>query len=115
MKPALAAIFILGGSVLSAENGIQSRIDAASAAGGGVVRLEAGVHVSPALRMKTGVTLHLAKGAVLQADTDLSAYAATEGHAFILADGCRRVEIAGGDLAVGNRSEAGKTVKGTGR
>lgn len=95
MKPALAAIFILACSVLSAESGIQSKIDAASAAGGGVVRIGAGVHVSPALRMKTGVTLHLEKGAVLQADTNLSAYAATEGHAFILAEGADRVAIEG--------------------
>ena len=65
------------GFSLTAED-IQSRIDAAFASGGGVVRISPGLHVSSALRLKTGVTLHLEKGAVLRADTNLCAYEARE-------------------------------------
>ena len=79
---------------LAAED-IQSRIDAAAALGGGVVRVSSGLHVSPALRLKTGVTLHLEKGAVLRAETNLCAYAINEGHAFILAESADRVAIEG--------------------
>ena len=79
---------------LTAED-IQSRIDAAAASGGGVVRVLSGLHVSPALRLKTGVTLHLEKGAVLRAETNLCAYAINEGHAFILAESADRVAIEG--------------------
>ena len=79
---------------LTAED-IQSRIDAAAASGGGVVRVSSGLHVSPALRLKTGVTLHLEKGAVLRAETNLCAYARNEGHAFILAESADRVAIEG--------------------
>lgn len=92
---AAALVFVFAGFVLNAGDDIQSRIDAASAAGGGTVRIGAGFHVSPALRLKTGVTLHLEKGAVLQAETNLSAYAANEGHAFILAESADRIAIEG--------------------
>ena len=82
------------GFSLTAED-IQSRIDAAFASGGGVVRISPGLHVSSALRLKTGVTLHLEKGAVLRAETNLCAYALNEGHAFILAESADRVAIEG--------------------
>ena len=48
------------------EAAIQARIDAASAAGGGVVNLPAGRHVVGQLDLKSGVELHLEKGAVLE-------------------------------------------------
>ena len=44
---------------------IQQAIDTASAAGGGVVSLLAGRHVSGGLHLKSGVELHLAQDAVL--------------------------------------------------
>ena len=45
---------------------IQSRIDAASAAGGGRVVVTRGVHPCGTLHLKSGVELHLEEGAVLQ-------------------------------------------------
>ena len=80
---------------------LQALIDAAAVAGGGTVVVPAGVHRSPALRLKTGVTLHLEKGAVLKAGTNDVDYAATDGHAFILAEGADRVAIEGGGVVDG--------------
>ena len=74
---------------------IQSRIDAAAAKGGGVVEIPAGTHESDALVLKSGVTLRLAKGAVLRAKTTSAAYAPTEGHAFILTEHADDVAIEG--------------------
>ena len=60
---------------------IQSRIDAASAAGGGKVSISAGEHHVRSLLLKSGVTLHLESGAKLvgsrnpdRYEVDLSAY-----------------------------------------
>ena len=78
-----------------AENDIQSRIDAAAKAGGGVVEIAAGTHVTDALQLRSGVTLRLAEGAVLQARKELASYAPTEGHAFILAEHADNVAIEG--------------------
>ena len=50
------------------EVAIQARIDAASATGGGVVTIPAGRHVVGQLDLKSGVELHLEKGAVLEGD-----------------------------------------------
>src|SRR5258707_1078945 len=46
---------------------IQQAIDAAHAAGGGVVHLSAGTYLSVSLRLKSRVTLSLGAGAVLEA------------------------------------------------
>lgn len=75
---------------------IQEKIDALSASGGGVLRIPPGIHETAALRLKTGVELHLEKGAVLLAGKSIEKhYAATEGHAFILADGVDNVAVTG--------------------
>lgn len=74
---------------------LQERIDAVSAAGGGVVEVPAGVHESSALLLRSGVTLRLAEGAVLRAKTSFEAFAPTEGHAFILAEHVDKVAIEG--------------------
>ena len=74
---------------------IQDEIDAASASGGGTVRVGAGVHETPALLLRTGVTLHLEKGAVLMAGKSGSEYATTGGDAFILAESAENVAITG--------------------
>ena len=95
MRLGIATAFAFAVLNLFAFGDIQSRIDAVAASGGGTVRVPAGLHVSPALRLKTGVTLHLERGAVLQAETNLSAYAVNEGHAFILAESADRVAIEG--------------------
>ena len=53
---------------------IQARIDETSARGGGVVSIPAGRHVVGQLDLKSGVELHLEKGAVLEGTSDRSAY-----------------------------------------
>ena len=78
-----------------ADESLQARIDAASKAGGGVVEVPAGVHESQAILLRRGVTLRLAEGAVLRAKTSAADYAATEGHAFILAEHSDDVAIEG--------------------
>jgi len=94
---ALTAFAMLGISLTSCAEvaSLQERIDAASAAGGGVVEVPAGVHESQSILLKSGVTLRLAEGAVLKAKPEIEAYAPTEGHAFILAEHCDRVAIEG--------------------
>ena len=79
--------------------GIQSRIDAASAAGGGVVTVAPGryLDVRPIV-LKSNVTLNVAAGAVLHATTNLSAYALMPGEdrgAFISASDATNVAIVG--------------------
>lgn len=56
---------------------LQSAIDRVSAAGGGRVALGAGTHITRGLRLKSGVDLHLAEGAVLKPVADYAAYAHT--------------------------------------
>lgn len=51
---------------------IQKAIDAAAAAGGGVVSVPSGTFVSGALFFKPGTALRLRKGAVLKASTDVA-------------------------------------------
>ncbi|HBF28501.1 glycoside hydrolase family 28 protein [Rhizobium sp.] len=55
--------------------GIQVVIDRVSEAGGGMVTLQAGLHVVGGLRLKSGVELHLSEGAVLKPIPDYEAYA----------------------------------------
>ena len=75
---------------------LQERIDALAESGGGVVRVEPGIHETCALKLRSGITLHLEKGATLLAKKDAEKdYQATQGHAFILADGVDNVAITG--------------------
>jgi hypothetical protein len=75
---------------------LQAKIDALAESGGGIVRVEPGVHETDALRLRSGITLHLDKGATLLAKKDVEKdYRATQGHAFILADGVDNVAITG--------------------
>ena len=53
---------------------IQAALDACAKAGGGVVRLPAGDYLSGNLRLRSGVTLHVAKGATLWASTNPAHY-----------------------------------------
>lgn len=53
---------------------INRAIEAASAAGGGTVRLPAGTYVSGSIRLQSNVTLHLEPGSVLRASPDDSHY-----------------------------------------
>ncbi len=75
---------------------LQERIDTLAESGGGVVRVEPGIHETCALKLRSGITLHLEKGATLLAKKDAEKdYQATQGHAFILADGVDNVAITG--------------------
>jgi hypothetical protein len=53
---------------------LQTAIDAAAAAGGGVVYFPAGVYLSGTLFFRSGVTLHLAEGSKLLGSPNLSDY-----------------------------------------
>ena len=85
---------------------IQSAIDHLAARGGGTVVAPTGVFVSGALFFKPGVSLHLAKGAVLKCTTDMSNFprqrTRIEGHfeesftpALINVDGCDGFSLTG--------------------
>ncbi len=58
---------------------IQRTVDAASAAGGGRVVLDAGTYLSGTIWLKDGVELHLAKGAVIKGSTSEADYNANDG------------------------------------
>ena len=53
---------------------VQRAVDAAAAAGGGEVLLPAGTYLSGSVRLRSGVDLHLAAGAVLRASPDPADY-----------------------------------------
>lgn len=82
---------------------VQAAIDRVSAAGGGIVALQAGVHIVGGLRLKSGVELHLAEGAVLQPIPDYDAYednvvdviAEKSNRAMVVASGVERIAITG--------------------
>ena len=57
---------------------IQRAVDAAHAAGGGRVVLDAGTYLSGTIWLKDGVELHLAKGAVVKGSTDRADYNAND-------------------------------------
>ena len=57
---------------------IQQAVDAAQAAGGGRVVLPAGTYLSGTVWLKSGVELHLAKGAVLKGSVDRNDYNAND-------------------------------------
>lgn len=73
----------------------QNAIDAAARSGGGTVEVPAGVWVSPPLELKSGVTLRLAKGAVLRADVGNPDYSNRVVSAFIRAQGASNVSLVG--------------------
>ncbi len=64
----------LGGTPGENAKTLQTALDAASAAGGGRVTVPAGTWVSGTIRLRSGVDLHLEKGAVLLASPDLDDY-----------------------------------------
>lgn len=74
---------------------LQSRIDAASRKGGGIVRIEKGTHVVGQLQLKSNVTLELAEGAMLQASTNRFDYSLRKVRAFIGAVGATNVTLCG--------------------
>ena len=57
---------------------INKAIDAAAAAGGGTVEVPPGTWVTGSIRLRSNVTLHLERGAVLEASAEAAAYDAPE-------------------------------------
>ena len=57
---------------------INKAIDTAAAAGGGTVEFPAGTWITGSIRLRSNVTLHLDRGAVIEASSDASAYDAPE-------------------------------------
>jgi polygalacturonase len=81
---------------------IQSTLDRCAAAGGGVVSLSDGVYLSGPLALRSGVTLHLSRGAILRASNVEGQFQAAfigtpshAGEAFILANHVKDVAIDG--------------------
>ena len=86
---------------------LQSRIDAAGAAGGGEVCLEAGEYVTGTLWLRSGVTLRLGRNAVLKGSRDYSKYSRAPGKtgstvALLQACGVTNVAIVGEGVIDGN-------------
>lgn len=97
-KTALFALLVMftGWTVGAFEvEGLQAAIDAAAAAGGGVVNVPKGTWDTGPLRLKSGVTLHLEKGAKIRGNPDISVYRAQKTGALIQADGASNVAITG--------------------
>ena len=91
---------------------LQSAIDAVSAKGGGVVVVPPGRYLTGTLRLRTGVTLHLAPGSVILGSKDLSHYPETAAgirsytdnytdKSLIYAEGSERVGIEGAGILDG--------------
>ena len=102
MKPSALRWLAVGYGVLlcgTSSADLQARIDACSAAGGGVVRVEQGLHENmQPIVLKSNVELRLDAGAILQATTNYGAYAYMPGWnrgAFITAIGMTNIAIAG--------------------
>lgn len=74
---------------------IQQAIDAAHAAGGGVVLLDKGVYLTGTLRLLSGVTLHVEAEATLLGSPRIADYRRGNWPALILAKGQDRVAITG--------------------
>lgn len=74
---------------------LQSRINAASQQGGGVVRLDKGTHVIGQLQLKSNVTLELAEGALVLASANRADYSLKRFRAFIGAVGATNVVVCG--------------------
>ena len=96
----------------------QGRIDAASAAGGGTVAVPAGEHTVAQLKLKSGVTLRLEKGAVLAASTDYADHPAIPGEnrgAVVWAEDADRIAIEGEGVLDGRGGDAALVAHAPGR
>ncbi|RFB84273.1 polygalacturonase [Rhizobium leguminosarum bv. trifolii] len=82
---------------------LQAAIDSLSASGGGRLELQAGIHLCQGLRLRSGIDLHLAAGAILRPIPDYAAYAHTavsviaekSDRGMIVAKGARRISLTG--------------------
>jgi polygalacturonase len=94
---------VVAAASTDATDTLQAAIDRVTAAGGGRLTLAAGVHVTRGLRLKSGVEIHLAEGAVLKPVADYAAYAATtvgviaedSDRAILVASNAERIALTG--------------------
>lgn len=84
---------------------IQKAVDAAHAQGGGVVKFPKGTYRSGTVELKSGVTLHLAKGATLLGSSKLTDYRRGHWPALVLATGQQNIGITGPGTLNGNSPE----------
>ena len=83
------------------QKAIQSAIDACARAGGGKVVLPPGDYLSGALRLASGVNLHLEHGATLWASTNRGDYTAGSERHFLVAVDVERVTLSGAGVING--------------
>ena len=106
MKYNIKSYGALGDGVTLNTKAIQKAIDAASAAGGGVVIIPAGKFVSGSILLKNGVELHLEKRAELLGSLDFSDYIRLyKWMALILAEGVSNISITGKGTIDGRGAE----------
>ena len=74
---------------------IQRAIDVAHQKGGGIVEIPAGQFVTAVLTLKSGVSLHLASGAVLMGSASRIDYGPSDASALIVAQGQHNIGITG--------------------
>ena len=84
---------------------IQQAIDQVHAQGGGVVQFPKGTYRSGSVKLKSGVTLHLVKGATLLGSSKLADYQRGHWPALILAAGQEHIAIIGPGTLNGNSPE----------
>ena len=95
----LSAAAVAADAALDTEK-LQRKIDELSAAGGGTLRIPAGEYVVASLRLKSGVTLHLERGAYLYGSTNETDYVryVNEGdtaYSIVYAEGAENVAVEG--------------------
>jgi polygalacturonase len=91
---------------------IQEAIDDCAGAGGGTVLVDGGTYVTGTLTLKSGITLEITKGSVLQGTRTTSAYPAmrakrkcercNENLSLLWAEGAKNITITGGGTLDGN-------------
>ena len=91
---AVCLLSVLGFGAFDAKT-LQAQIDAATAAGGGTVVVPKGTWETGPLALKSNVTLHLEKGAVLRGDPDPAVYKAAKLPALIHVKDAENVAITG--------------------
>ncbi|HNX03883.1 MAG TPA: glycosyl hydrolase family 28 protein [Opitutales bacterium] len=74
-----SVLLLAAAMAASCDNFFQAEIDRVAMAGGGKVVVPAGEHDFKPIRLKSGVTLRLEKGAVLLASTNVADYAVMDG------------------------------------
>jgi hypothetical protein len=98
----------VGDGVALDHEAIQAAIDAAHAAGGGIVHVPAGTYHSGTIELFSGVTLDLAKGAVIKGTTDLAQYRRGHWQALLMAKDQVGIGVTGEGTLDGNSQELRK-------